>query len=260
MQITLIGTGKVAHHIAARLGPCGHQFEVFGRSPEKAQHLAALYGGTAVSSPFGFNADSDIILFAIKDDAIRSVAAQLRPHLPKNALAAHTSGAVSREVFAPYFQRRGVFYPLQTLSSAREVDFAQVPLCVDALAAGDGLLLEKLAQSLGAKHYRVDDAQRAVLHVAAVFANNFSNHFYQIAHQIVQAAALPFDMLRPLILETALKVQQHLPYEVQTGPAAREDEGTIQKHLDYLKEHAPDHAALYEAVTESIRKNTHIKR
>jgi predicted short-subunit dehydrogenase-like oxidoreductase (DUF2520 family) len=145
----------------------------------------------------------------------------------------------------------GVLYPLQTFSFGKTVDFSQVPIAVEASSPEIAKQLEALAHKLSPKIVQMSSEQRLVLHIAAVFACNFSNHVFAIAQELLESKDIPFDYLRPLISETAAKVQQALPSEVQTGPAIRKDEKILQKHLDFLKDQ-PQLQEIYRLLSQSI--------
>ncbi|MEM9848823.1 MAG: Rossmann-like and DUF2520 domain-containing protein, partial [Bacteroidota bacterium] len=198
--------------------------------------------------------NSDLYLLAVSDTAISEVAETLSTILPLTSPIVHTSGATPSSVFAHHFSNYGIFYPLQSFSKEKVVDFKQIPIGVHA--SNQQLLdqLRTLAQRLSPKVYDIDDQQRAYLHVAAVFANNFTNYMLHIAHQLSEVHEVPFDLLRPLILETANKVQAHPPAQMQTGPAIRADETTMQKHLALLKDNT-NWQQLYEALSEAIDRD-----
>ncbi len=225
--------------------------QVLNRSAPPARDLAAALDTDWSDRWSDVRPDADWLLLAVSDDAIGEVAAALAPHVPQ-ALATHTSGATPGTVLAPHFQRFGVFYPLQSFSPERVPDWSAIPLCVDAADPSDRIFLEKMAAQLGARAWRVDDEQRAALHVAAVFANNFVNHCYAVAEQLLAEQGLPFELLHPLMTETLAKALAHSPAHMQTGPARRGDQATLQRHLALLAEH-PDWQAVYAAMSQSIR-------
>ena len=150
--------------------------------------------------------------------------------------------------------RRGVFYPLQTFSKDADMDFTQVPVCLEALDRNDLPLLKSLAEAIGSPHYKINTEQRQTLHLAAVFVNNFTNQLYRVGHEITDIKNINFDILKPLILETAKKVQTMSPYMAQTGPAKRQDKKTIRRHLKLLEKDM--HKDIYKLLTEAI-KQTH---
>ena len=169
----------------------------------------------------------------------------------ENRLVAHTSGSVNIHDLDKK-NRRGVFYPLQTFSKEVPIDFNDVPICLEALDKNDLDILIHLAEAIGSPWYKISTEQRQTLHVAAVFVNNFTNQLYRIAHEISDAKNINFEILKPLISETAKKIQEVSPYMAQTGPAKRNDKKTIKKHLKLLEKE--NHKAIYELLTESIKK------
>ena len=192
--------------------------------------------------------EADLYIIGIPDDAI----AAFSETLPlKNKLVVHTSGSVSMEALSKR-NRKGVFYPLQTFSKNREVNFNTIPICIEAKEEAELELLTNLGNSLSEKVVEIDSDERSKLHLAAVFVNNFVNHLYAIGDDILGNNELSFDLLHPLIEETASKVKTLSPSEVQTGPARRGDQKTIEKHLHLLKE-GPE-SELYQQLTESLMK------
>lgn len=252
ISIVLIGAGNVGYHLGKHLVNCNLNIrQLFSRQTIKAQDLSSI-----IQVPFTIDLskiikDADLYILAVNDRAIAEVASQLTI---EKGLVVHTSGGTPSTVLAAHFQRFGVFYPLQTFSISKEVDFEQIPLCVYANHASDEDFLFKLGQQISSKVYRINDSQRAILHVTAVFVNNFTNYLFQIGYDILQKENLSFDLLRPLIQETAAKVQTHIPKEMQTGPAFRGDEATIARHLQYL-EQFPVYQNLYQILTTSITSN-----
>ena len=165
----------------------------------------------------------------------------------------HTSGSVNMHHINKK-NRRGVFYPLQTFTKGAVLNFEDVPICIEVEQRSDYSIVKKLAIAAGGKSYRINSDQRAALHLAAVFVNNFTNQLYRIAHEITESQGVEFDILKPLIAETAKKVQNFSPYMAQTGPAKRNDKKTIQKHLQTLDKDI--HKDIYELLTKAI-KETH---
>ncbi|CAI8192235.1 MAG: Uncharacterised protein [Formosa sp. Hel1_33_131] len=194
---------------------------------------------------------ADVYMIAVSDKAVSELSKQL-PF--ENRLVVHTSGSVALKLL-DMKHRRGVFYPLQTFSATSELDFSEVPFCIETMEKEDTKLLKTLAASMGSPFYMINTEQRQALHLSAVFVNNFTNQLYRIAHELTDFKAISFDVLKPLILETAKKIQQTSPYSAQTGPAKRNDQVTINHHLRTLESH-PDYQSLYDQLTNSI-KNTH---
>ena len=197
--------------------------------------------------------EADIYIIAIPDDAIASFSERL-PF--KNKLVVHTSGGGAMDILSEK-NRKGVFYPLQTFSKNRNADFNMVPICIEASKDSDLGLLRKLGEALSEKVVVITPEERKKLHLAAVFVNNFANHMYTIGNDILQNAELPFQLLQPLIIETAHKIEDLSPINAQTGPAKRKDKNTIEKHL-HLLDKGP-YKELYQLLTESIQA-THGKK
>lgn len=191
---------------------------------------------------------ADVYIIAVSDDAISNLSSQL-PF--ENRLVVHTSGCVGIYELDKK-NERGVFYPLQTFSKNAEVDFKQVPICIEVIKKNNLKTLKSLSEALGSESHKVNTEQRKALHLAAVFVNNFTNQLYRIAHEITESKGVEFNILKPLILETAKKVQDLSPYMAQTGPAKRNDKKTIRKHLKLLENQ--HHKDIYELLTTSIQK------
>lgn len=194
---------------------------------------------------------ADVYILAISDDAIASFAKKIPT---KDALIVHTAGAVSINVIPS--NRKGVFYPLQTISKNKKIRFKKIPICIEASSKKDLKLLKKLAKTISKKVYKIDSEQRKSLHIAAVFVNNFVNHLYAIAEAICLEKDVPFSVLQPLILETAQKIKKLSPLEAQTGPAIRNDQDTIANHLKLLDSKQQE---IYKLLTNSIINTYSIK-
>lgn len=249
--VALIGAGRVAHHLGKQLHANGWQVvQVFSRSLHKAVELAAIVGAQPLDDLQDLTDSAAVYLLAVSDKAIAEVATQMT-HIG-NKLVVHTSGSTPSTVLAPYFERYGVFYPLQTFSFEREPDFSSIPLCLDASAEADLDMLKQMAQSLGGPQYVLKDDDRVMAHLAAVIVNNFTNHLYHIGADILAQHDLPFELIRPLILETAEKIKHHHPALMQTGPAIRGDEITVNRHLAMLKGIRPEWSELYKVLSDSI--------
>jgi predicted short-subunit dehydrogenase-like oxidoreductase (DUF2520 family) len=259
MKVTLIGAGNVAWHLGSKLFESGCEIvQVFSRNLSKARELAELLNANFTDNLDEITTEAALYLLAIHDDAIGSVARQLLTRGFSDKLFAHTSGATPMNVFSDDEKNRwtalrfGVLYPLQTFSRKRAADFSQIPFCIDANNKEDRERLTVLARQLSPHVYLVNDEQRAVLHVAAVFVNNFSNHLFHVGHEILAKHDLPFALLLPLIWETVAKLDDGTPFDMQTGPARRNDFSTIQRHLAMLKSE-PHYQELYQLITQSIQ-------
>ncbi|MBW4889325.1 DUF2520 domain-containing protein [Mucilaginibacter sp. HMF5004] len=250
MRTTLIGSGNVATHFGAALKNAGHHIvQVYSPTQHNADLLAYHLGASAISDLDNIDTETDLFIISVKDDVIEQIAKQLAVH---QKLIVHTSGATSLQAISQYNKRSGVIYPLQTFSKQREVDFRKVPLCVEGTDEVTIASLKVLAHMLSLNVYDVDTAQRKILHLAAVFACNFPNNLYAVAQGLLAKHQLDFNLLRPLILETAQKVQHNFPAEVQTGPAVRGDEKTMQAHLALLNDDALKQ--VYTELSQSIIK------
>jgi predicted short-subunit dehydrogenase-like oxidoreductase (DUF2520 family) len=251
MRITLIGSGNVATHLAAAFKNAGHRIvQVYSRQMQNAALLAYHVKAEPIDDLILIDPETDLFVIAVKDDAIGIIAEQLAP---LNKLMVHTSGATDLFALLAFSDNVGVFYPLQTFSKTKEVDFRNVSLCIEATDQNIAKRLKELAQTISNKGYDIDSAQRKTLHLAAVFACNFPNYLYNIAQQILAEHNLDFDLIRPLILETAEKVQNNLPVAIQTGPAVRNDETTMNNHLQLLKG-SPQLQQLYTLLSQGIIK------
>lgn len=252
-NVTLIGAGNVAHHLGQALHASGMRIaQIYSRNYHKAKELAELVSAEALSEWEQLK-PCDLVVIAVSDQAIPEVAALLSRFLPSDTLVVHTSGATPSAIIASHFQRYGVFYPPQTFSIGRELDFSETPICIHAGNEEDMLLLEELGKRIARSVFRIDDMQRRWLHLSAVLVNNFPNHLYTLAEQVLQDHQLPFELLKPLILETARKVQDHSPAMMQTGPAHRGDQATMEAHLRLLEEY-PGVMEIYRVISRSIGK------
>lgn len=250
-KIVIIGAGNVGFHLGKRLFKMGFEVvQVFSRSEHKAKFLAKKIS-TDFTTIFSNIKPADLYIIAVSDHAIAEVAGNLKAVIQKDKLVVHTSGATPSTVLKPYFGHYGVLYPLQTFRIRSKPDFKKLPLCIDAPLKADFKKLKKLAASICKNVHQIDDEQRAILHVAAVFANNFSNHLYAIAEDILQQNNLSIKLLLPLIAETARKIERNSPKEVQTGPAIRNDVNTIKRHLEFLERY-PEYRSFYIAFSKSI--------
>ncbi len=250
MKIVFIGSGNVATHMARAFYAHGEQvLQVWSPNIENSSQLANNVRATAISSINTLDQTADLYIIAVKDYAIPEVANTL---IGVNGLVVHTSGTTGIEALSS-LKKYGVLYPLQTFSKSKDLEFKTVPLCIEAFNDTSLDQLEKIARMISGTVYYMDSIRRRTLHLSAVFACNFVNHLYSIASQLLDYSEIPFEMLRPLILETALKVQYELPENVQTGPAVRGDKTTMAAHLKLLND-SPDLAGIYQILSDSIKK------
>lgn len=227
VSILVIGNGNVAFHLVRQFNAID-EIECTQIPSRKIESLPS----------------ADVAIVAVSDDAIAEVSSKIDTNL-----VVHTSGG-SHINSLKNPKNKGVFYPLQSFSKLKEVNFNDIPICLEAESDADYHLLEKIAKLISSKVYRIDSKQREIIHVSAVFANNFSNHMFSIADEICESNQIPFDILHPLINETVKKLSDLAPREAQTGPAVRNDQETIKKHLLLL----PDkYQLIYKRLTESIQ-------
>ena len=252
MKIVLIGAGNVATCMGLALQKCGHTVcQVVSKTLASARELAGKLGCSSAVFSEKIEADAELYIVAVVDDALGDVTRAVSSSNP-NALFVHTSGSVSIDVWRGKAMRFGVFYPMQTFTKSRPVDFSEVSFFVEANREQDVVLLKTLAGQLGSKAYEITSAQRRILHIAAVFACNFTNHMYAVAARLMEKHDLPFESLLPLIDETARKVHHLAPVDAQTGPARRNDEKILAAHRAMLSDE-PALAGLYELISKDIQ-------
>lgn len=251
-RIVLIGAGNVAHHLAPALLKAGLNLcQIYSRSVESARELGRKTGITYTADLFAVYPDCDIYIFCASDDALLPLFKSIR--INNDAWVLHTSGSVPMNVFQPYRKYFGVLYPLQTFTKKRDLNFGEIPLCIEG--ANPEVLegVRDLASRLSSRVEEVDSEKRKYLHLAAVFANNFTNHLYGMAGKILENEGLDFSMLRPLIFETAHKVMLMPPENAQTGPARRGDESILNMHKLLLKGNRRMQN-VYTLLSDSIRE------
>ncbi|WP_343580621.1 DUF2520 domain-containing protein [Acinetobacter sp.] len=254
MKITLIGAGRVATHLAKVLQLQHQIVQIFSRNLQRAQTLANLASAQAIDNVRQLDPQTDLVIIAVSDQAISSVIESIVPYLPDN-LIVHTSGSISLSVLQSRHHRAGVFYPLQTFSFDREVNWLETPVFVEAVEPQDLTFLSELANSLSHRVYQYSSTQRQTLHLAAVFACNFSNYCYDMAKQIVDAEQVDFSLLYPLILETANKATANDPKDMQTGPAMRGDQNILNMHQQLLGDsNRSDLQNIYALMSDAILK------
>nr|WP_315146373.1 Rossmann-like and DUF2520 domain-containing protein [uncultured Flavobacterium sp.] len=248
IKVVLIGSGNVAQHLILALAKSKkvEVIQVFARQKES---VTPLFDSNKITDNYNDLAKADLYIIAVSDDAITTVSSQL-PF--KNRLVVHTSGSVSLDALDKK-NRKGSFYPLQTFSKNKAVDFSQIPICLESENETDLEFLKKVAKIVSNKVYKIDSQQRKALHISAVFVNNFVNYLYQIGNEICIENQVPFEILKPLILETANKVMTLSPTDAQTGPAKRNDIQTIESHLAALTN--KNQNTIYKILTQSIQNN-----
>lgn len=246
IRLSIIGSGNVAQHLikAFTKSEAVEIVQVFSR---KKEVLLSLLNEDLIITDLNNFQPADLYIIAVSDNAINEVSKQL-PF--QNQLVVHTSGAAPIDILDPK-NRRGVFYPLQTFSKSKDVDFSNIPICLEAENTFDYRELESAAKCITKAVFAIASEQRKALHVAAVFVNNFTNHLYQIGKDICDEHRVPFEVLKPLIQETAEKINTLAPSDAQTGPAKRNDSNTIESHLAFLTNE--NQKNIYNILTQSIK-------
>ncbi|TVR39124.1 MAG: DUF2520 domain-containing protein [Cryomorphaceae bacterium] len=246
--IALIGAGRVASNLGTAFKLRGFELQcVLSRNEERGRLLAEELGTHFFRLNEAEQVRAHLFVIAVSDDAVQEVSEQLPAG---EAVVVHTSGTRPMADLSKH-PNRGVFYPLQTLTSAVRHQWSDVPFCLEASCHDALAVLKDVCTQLGAQHYELNSDQRARLHVAAVIANNFTNHLWGWSRRLLEEAEVDPAILHPLMRETLAKALTHDPYGVQTGPAVRGDEQTLRKHLAQLEEH-PRLRAIYQLLTESI--------
>ena len=253
-SVVIIGSGNVAEGFARGLAECGVEVrQIFARNAERGAAVAAIAGCEWSGTPEQI-AQADLYITAVSDSAIESLLSSLP--IPADAVVAHTAGSQPLAAIPSRFENRAVIYPLQTFTAGRRVDFAEIPLFVEASSEELLCRVKSFAERLSRMVIEADSAMRSEAHLSGVVVCNFVNHLYALGAGIVQGAGLPFDTLAPLIAETARKaIESGNPLEVQTGPARRNDRVTIERHIGMLE---GDKALqdIYEKLSQNIWKET----
>ncbi|HYH14923.1 MAG TPA: Rossmann-like and DUF2520 domain-containing protein [Flavisolibacter sp.] len=251
MDIIIIGTGNTATILGRKLKAAGHTIlQIFGRDTKAASELAYELDTESTNYWSVVQRNADIYILAVSDIAIEEVARELQLN---DKTIVHTAGAVSKDVLKDASTHYGVFYPLQSLKKLG-AHSPHIPMLIDANDQQTLAQLEALGISISDNVIEANDDQRLKLHLAAVFCNNFVNHLYALMEEYCHREGLDFQLLTPLIQETALRVQTLSPAKSQTGPAIRQDTNTIEKHLGLLEKH-PDLKAIYQLLTQSIQQH-----
>ena len=249
MQIVLIGSGNVAFHLATAFTEAQIPIsQIFGRNTTELQKISEQF-----SIPFSTEtlADADLYIISVSDSSIAEVSALIKN---ENALVTHTSGSVSREALSGNY-RKSVFYPLQTFSKSKNLDYSKIPFFIDAENENDEEILKNLASKISKNVMLANDEKRKYIHLTAVFACNFVNHLYARAKEISDSQGIPFDYFLPLIDETTQKIHELEPKLAQTGPAIRNDEKVLKLHESLLTDE--EKLKIYKTLNESIKKMYH---
>jgi len=250
-NISIIGSGNVAWHLAPELENAGHRITgIFSRNPKNAKKFQNRLYHAELNTNLDFSdSASEIFILCISDDAIEEVAQEIA--LPDNAIIVHTSGSQSiNKLGYSATGNIGVFYPLQTFTKSKRASFEDIPILIEAENNQTARALEKLGKSISGKVIQVNSKDRMAIHLSAVFSCNFTNHLFAVAEHILKKQGFEFELLLPLISETINKTLDIGPEHAQTGPAARGDLKTLDKHMAFLE--GSEFRELYQMITERI--------
>lgn len=248
-RISFIGAGKVASALCRQLYLSGCRIIKIVSKSEKSSRALASTCNALWSSDYSFNDSEDIIITAVPDDALREVLGKVK--CGSDSIVVHTAGSQGLDVFPSGLKHTGVFYPLQTFTQGRKVGFRDLPFFLEASDQSSSDVMADMVRLLGAEVHFTDHSKRQIIHLAAVFACNFTNHMFTAGKKITGRAGLPFSVMEPLINETVNKALELGPENSQTGPAFRSDKETIKRHIDLLS-FSPELQKIYKEITESI--------
>lgn len=247
ISVVLLGAGNVATHLYKAFSN-SETISITQWYNRTRSSISSYANDVAITDTLEDLIEADIYIIAVSDDSI----AQLSSDLPfTNRFVVHTSGSVAMHDIDKKNQI-GVFYPLQTFSKAADINFSEVPICIEVYEKENLQLLKDLAIAVNCKPHKITTEQRQTLHLAAVFVNNFTNQLYRIGHEICETKNIEFEILHPLIEETAKKIQDMSPFMAQTGPAKRNDKKTIKRQLKLIEKE--EHESIYKMLTASIKK------
>lgn len=252
--IVFVGAGNLATNLAKALYRKGFRIvQIFSRTEESARSLALQVEADYTTDLKELTGDAKLYIVSLKDAAFVELLPQIAEG-KEHALLVHTAGSIPMSVWEGHAQRYGVFYPMQTFSKQREVKFDEIPFFIEAKTAEDVALLKAIAATLSDHVYEASSEQRKSLHLAAVFICNFTNHMYALAADLLEKYQLPFNVMLPLIDETARKVHELAPRDAQTGPAVRYDKNVIENHLAMLAD-LPALQEIYKLMSKSIHEH-----
>ena len=246
-NIILLGSGNVATHLGIALQNCNYNIiQVYSRSMENAKVLAKKLDAYFTNDLTQLKS-ADLVIVSVNDDAISSVLSKL-----ENMAIAHTSGSIGMDVFEPNFYDFGVFYPLQTFNKDIDLAISEIPLCIEGNSKAFEKELIEIAKNLSSNVITINSEQRKQLHLAAVFACNFSNHMHSIADDLLAEKDIDSKILLPLIKQTIAQLNTNKPKALQTGPAKRKDIKVIQEHINLIQQ--KNIKELYEKISNNIIK------
>jgi predicted short-subunit dehydrogenase-like oxidoreductase (DUF2520 family) len=250
-NISFAGAGRVAGALCREMYHAGHNIGLIVSVSEKSGGSLADSCEAEWSVDLRYPDLTDIIIVAVPDHMLAGVLQKI--DCSSGTLVAHTAGSIGLDVFPEKIKRKGILYPLQTFSVERKVVFRDLPFFLESSDESSMVILENLSRSLGGKIYFADTEHRRLLHLAAIFVCNFTNHMLTAGKEVALRAGFPFEVLHPLIKETFSKALETGPENSQTGPAVRNDRNTIEKHLELLS-FSPELYRIYSELTSSIIK------
>lgn len=246
MKIVIIGSGNVAYHLSKAFCEKGIEIsQIFARNPTSLQAIAEELNIPSSSTDL---AEADLYIIAVSDDAVHKVSKLITN---ENALVAHTSGSLPKEILSGSF-RKASFYPLQTFSKTKGLNYDEIPFFIEAENLADENLLQLLAEKISHNVMVSNYEKRKYIHLTAVFSCNFVNHLFARAKEISDSQDIPFHYFLPLIDETVKKIHTMEPKNAQTGPAVRNDQSILQRHEELI--HDEEQLKIYKTINESIKK------
>ncbi len=253
MQIVIIGSGNVATHLAKEMQLNNFKIaQVYSNTLENAKQLASELKASYTNEIKNINSDADLYIIAIKDSEVKNLVSNLK--ISDNRLIVHTSGSLNIDILSG-FNNYGVVYPLQTFNKNIPLNFKEIPFCIEANSLENEEKLFNIFKKISDNTLKIDSLKRGKLHLSAVFACNFTNYMYNIANEILQESEIDFSILKPLIKQTATKLNYGLPSKMQTGPAIRNDINIISKHLLMIENEK--YKEIYKLISNSISEDLH---
>lgn len=249
-KLVIVGSGNVGYHVGQRLHQAGYVInQVFSLTPQHGKSLAEKVDSTFTNDVTKIVSDADVYIVCVKDDAMENVINALKI---ENKIVLHTAGSVPKNISKRTDIHQGVLYPLQSFNRNAEVSWENVPVFVDGDNDDVIRAATELGNALTGNVKQANDEQRLRVHIAAVFANNFSNHCLAIGQKLLEESGYDFDVLKPLVEATFKRLRRSNPSDVQTGPSMRGDVKTVDKHLNALVAH-PNWKELYRYLSDDIR-------
>jgi len=250
MKIVFIGAGNLATCVSLEMQRTGMTIgQIYSRTRDSAESLAKKLNCSWTTNINEIIPDADLYIFSLKDSVLKDVISQVQPN---DGLWVHTAGSVPMNIFEGHAKRYGAFYPLQTFTKKRRVKLDGTPIFLEVNDPDDMKMLKKVAIALSGNAQELDSEKRKSLHLAAVFACNFTNHMYLLGSKVLEEKGISYDVMLPLIVETAEKISELSPSEAQTGPAVRFDKEIMDKQLAMLSD--PSMQTIYKLISQNIHK------